>query len=355
MSITDLPLELTNKVIDSLDGHVPSLTNCALTCRAWTPRCNAWLHNRVALPVDEPDTMDFILEYYRTSPNRECVHRALIRMAKTVQNGLHVERLIPIIRQIFELFPNLRDIALFLPPEELRSMLPILNSIKVKTASIGSRCEPPYAILEVVVPMSPLKFDSSPLFFSLLQSIPRLSHIVIAGQIQFSPEFDWFSRKTPSSMAVLPMLREFQLHTLGNTSSRDQLLLWLCSDRDGTTLTNFGFSGKCTTAVNEALATLGGSLEQFSYDEYPKGERACVVDIFLCLVDVDSVVSPRLGRAAGPQAMSLAANATPWPPVKYRLDHLVSSRSFFSPPPARNHVSCGLLCGRFRSAALGPH
>ena len=284
MPVPALPFELTDQIIDALDGDIPSLKSCALTCRSWTPRCNAWLHNDIRLHLNEEDTLQPLMQRYESLPLRNYVRRLTIYVTMSTGNAIPLEKLSDILHRACEHFSNVADITILALSEGI-SIHQLVRSVPRATIDVPY----PQDINLTVRTLHPtINFDSPVPFYHLLQAHAKLSRLAICGRTRFSDEHNWFSELDFSSRDVLPSLRTAVLTRFATPEDRDIFLLWLFQGREGSSLSSVSLSGTCTAGMNQALAYLGRSLEYFKFDDRMELERASSLSLSCVFVQMNS-------------------------------------------------------------------
>lgn len=279
MSINDLPRELTDRIVDLLDGDIFTLRSCALTCRSWLPRSQEWLHSHLRLPSESSDILEETLAQYATSPLlRKFVNRVTINVDSSEDPDwrLPLDNLASLISILFQHFPNIQDVT-------LSTFSVNLSAFRRKTRRIGLRV--PYRshinLKLWCISLSPTIISSPTEITCLLQSVPGLTRLQIVGEIGYADDDrplvapDPYAESGEANNAVAPTLRRLVLPKFRTTRDRDRFLLFLCRGRNGSASPQFALAvqGCCTSGLNLALALLGGSLDELIYNDSVDHDR----------------------------------------------------------------------------------
>ena len=190
-----LPTEIEENIIDQLDSDFSSLRNCALTCRAWVPRCRFLLLR--AIRITTRSTSDVLLDYFQERTGM----RPLVQSLATAPIPTERTRLLGTYPALlFGILPNLRRWEIRAPVDGGTD--PSLISFH-QTTLTHLRCSP---ITELHV--SSLRFRSHADFICLVSSIRRL-RVLECTNLQFSG-----GKAKPSTAAPPPLRRPLHLSTL---------------------------------------------------------------------------------------------------------------------------------------------
>ena len=260
MGIDQLPAELLDRVVDSLEGDLPSLRSCALVRRSWLPRCRAYIHSSVQVQINEDaNQMDQTLCRY-SSP----ALRNLVQMVQIDMNIRPLRTLKAIVATLVQHFAHLREINVHLLFPGMRIRL-----APGRPAYLAIQEHPRDVSLTLAAVMADLPVRARDDLFELLRAVPRLSRLTFTGQFAFSWEgcdSDWHTGPGTSSAEVVPALHHVHLGKCVTVEDRDRLLQWLTAGRVQCPLDSLALDGSCTAEMNAALATVGDALRDLRLD-----------------------------------------------------------------------------------------
>ncbi len=93
LTLSDFPLELTDRIVDFLHDDVPSLRNCSITCRSFLPRCRFLRFRFISLHWKSYENFELILE--RSPKIGPCVRELHVSVSMFERPPTWVEECIP--------------------------------------------------------------------------------------------------------------------------------------------------------------------------------------------------------------------------------------------------------------------
>ena len=255
MTIDDLPLELSDRIIDQLDGHIASLKSCALTRRAWLPRCRVYLHHTIRMTLKQGHPFTGHSERYCSRVLSDLVKAVdLTVMTSMLQADCNASY-----TRLFQHFPSLREISVHIMPFAVPAQLLSLQSPQYTSRTL------PYPNDVSLTYINPYSVPDTRQLIEMLHAVPGLSRVTLKTDFSFQG-----GQHNLSLVDAAPRLRHVHLYPCAREDNRDAFLraLVLPDGGNGAAVESLYTGSRCTATMNAICTALGASLRELTYRHF---------------------------------------------------------------------------------------
>lgn len=202
-----LPIEITDQIVDSLEGDPDALKTFTLVSRSGLPRCREYIHHDVYIRAGDATAVQRQLQRYSLPHLRNLVRQLRVDGSQCSD--------VDLCDCISTLLSQLSSVRLIVVHEDLPHPVTVERLIRAT----------PYPE-HVSLHIGPRVFTSQN-FYRLLKSLPTISRLVLNTVHWNWPDENWHPEPELASGAVLPNLRFVEM---SYCMQQDQFLRWLCID-----------------------------------------------------------------------------------------------------------------------------